>query len=70
VVHTIYRQEQQVREDQSRLVRKLLELYRFGRMHNAASIHIMLPNFWLFGILAIKDFATNAPDIWISIKEV
>jgi hypothetical protein len=65
---TIYRQEQ-VGEDKSRLVRKLSELYHFGRMHNAASVHIMLANFWLFGVLAIKDFAKNPPDIWISLKE-
>jgi hypothetical protein len=64
---TIYRQEQ-VGEDQSRLVRKLSELYRFGRMHNAASIHVMLANLWLFGVLAIKDFAASPPDIWISLK--
>jgi hypothetical protein len=62
---TIYRQEQ-VGKDKSRLVRKLSELYRFGRMHNAASVHIMYANFWLFGVLAIKDFAKNPPDIWIS----
>jgi hypothetical protein len=60
---TIYRQEQ-VSEDKSRLVRKLSELYHFGRMHNAASIHVMLANFWLFGVLAIKDFAASPPDIW------
>jgi hypothetical protein len=65
---TIYCQEQ-VGEDKSRLVRKLSELYRFSRMHNAASVHIMLANFWLFGVLAIKDFAKNPPDIWISLKE-
>jgi hypothetical protein len=65
---TIYRQEQ-VGEDKSRLVRKLSELYRFGRVHNAASIHVMLANFWLFGVLAIKDFAASPPDIWISLKE-
>jgi hypothetical protein len=65
---TIFRQEQ-VGEDKSRVVRKLSELYRFGRMHNAASIHVMLANFWLFGVLAVKDFAINPPDIWISIKE-
>jgi hypothetical protein len=64
---TIYRQEQ-AGEDKSRLVRKLSELYRFGRMHNAASINVMLANFWLFGVLAIIDFTTNPPDIWISIK--
>jgi hypothetical protein len=65
---TIYRQEQ-AGEDKSRLVRKLSELYCFGRMHNAASIHVMLANFRLFGVLAIKDFAANPPDIWISLKE-
>jgi hypothetical protein len=65
---TIYRQEQ-VGEDKSRLVRKLSELYHFGIMHNAASIHVMLANFWLFSVLAIKDFAANPPDIWISLKE-
>jgi hypothetical protein len=59
---TIYRQEQ-VGKDKSCLVRKLSELYRFGRMHNMASVHIMLANFWLFGVLAIKDFAKNPPDI-------
>jgi hypothetical protein len=66
--HTIYRQEQ-VGEDKSGLVRKLSELYRFGRRHNTASIHVMLANFWLFGVLAIKDFAANHPGIWISLKE-
>jgi hypothetical protein len=65
---TIYRQEQ-AGEDKSRLSRKLSELYRFGRMHNVASIHVMLANFWLFGVLAIKDFATNPPDLWITLKE-
>jgi hypothetical protein len=65
---TIFRQEQ-VGEDKSRLSRKLSELYRFGRMHNAASIHVMLANFWLFGVLAIKDFAIHPPGIWITLKE-
>jgi hypothetical protein len=65
---TIYHQEQ-VGEHKSRLVRKLSELYWFDRMRNAASVHIMLANFWLFGILTIKDFAKNPPDIWISLKE-
>jgi hypothetical protein len=65
---TIFRQEQ-VGEDKSRLSRKLSELYRFGRMQNAASIHVMLANFWLFGVLAIKDFAIHPPDIWITLKE-
>jgi hypothetical protein len=65
---TIYHQEQ-AGEDKLRLSRKLSELYCFGRMHNAASIHVMLANFWLFGVLAIKDFATNPPDLWITLKE-
>jgi hypothetical protein len=30
---------------------------------------MMLANFWRFGVLAIKDFAANPPDIWISLKE-
>jgi hypothetical protein len=65
---TIHRQEQ-VGEGKSRLSSKLSELYRFGRMHNAASIHVMLANFWRFGVLAIQDFATSPPDIWITLKE-
>jgi hypothetical protein len=65
--YIIYRQEQ-VGEDKSRLVRNLSELYRFGRMHNAASIQVMFANFWLFGVLFIKDFSANPPAIWISLK--
>jgi hypothetical protein len=29
----------------------------------------MLANFWLFRVLAIKDFATSPPDLWITLKE-
>jgi hypothetical protein len=38
-------------------------------MPDVASLHKMPANFWLLGVLAVKDFATNPLDIWINIKE-
>jgi hypothetical protein len=43
---TIYWQEH-VGEDKSRLVHKLSELYHYGKIQDAASIHVILANLWL-----------------------
>jgi hypothetical protein len=59
-----------VREDKSKLKRKITDLYYRGQIATADNLKTAIANFWTFSSWAFVDFVTSPPSIWAALEEL